>query len=104
MAVGAGFGYFAASVGWVRLRGSGVVGRGRIRWSVVRVRLKPVGLMCGSSGFGGLVAFDGCRHGLGAVWHGGCLWARALVSIGSRLAWAPLGGVRCVFRWQFLAG
>ena len=97
MAVGAGFGYFSASMGSVRLGRSGVVGRGSCS-------LEFVGVMCGLGGFGGSGGFDGCWHGFGALWRSSCRVAPALVSMGSWFPWLLLGAVRRVVVWRCPAG
>ena len=72
MAVGAGFDYFLASVGGVRLGGSGVVGRGSCSSAPVvgKLPVGPVGVICRLGGSAGLGRFVSCRHGLGALGRG----------------------------------
>ena len=104
MAVGAGCGYFCASVGWVRLGGSGVVGCGSSSSARGSASGGPVGVICGIGGFGELGEFDDRGHGFDAVGRSGCPSVCALVSSGSRFARLLLGGVLCVVRWRCLAG
>ena len=104
--MGAGFGYFSASVGGARFGGLGAVGRGSCSSApiVVKLRVGPVGAICGLGGFGGLGGFDGCGLGLVAVGRGGCPLACALVPSGSCFARMLLGAVWRVVWWQCPAG
>ena len=101
MTVGAGVGYFSASVGWARLGGLGAVGRGSCSSApaMVKPRVGPMGVICGLGGIGGLCGFDGCGLELGALIRGGCPLLCTLVSSGSRFARLLLGGVQRVVRW-----
>ena len=98
MAVGARFGYFSASLGSVRLGGSGVMGHGSCSLAPVLVKLLvgPVVVICVLGGFGGLGGFDGCGYGFAALGRGVCPFECALVSSGPRFARLLLDGVRRV--------
>ena len=106
MPVCAGFAYFSASVGGVRLRGLEAVGRGSCLSApvVVKLRVGPVGVISGLGSFGGLGGLDGCGHGFDAVKCGGCPLTCALVSRGSWFARFFLGQIRRFFRWRCPAG
>ena len=76
MAVCAGFGYFVASLGEARLVGLGAVGPGSCLSAsvVVKLRMGPVGVICGLGRFSRLGGFDSCGLGLGAFCAEGARW------------------------------
>ena len=92
MAVGAGFGYFSAALGGVRLGELGVVGRGPCSSAPVVVNCR-VGVLAGLS--------DSTAAGMGLVLSG----AAACVCVPSGIGFARplLGRVWRVARWQCLA-